>query len=43
VGVCNIKMDLKVIGFKCVDWIQLAHDWFQCEGLVERLMKFRTP
>jgi hypothetical protein len=34
----NIKMDLRVIGWGDVDWIDLAPDWDQVEGSCEQVM-----
>jgi hypothetical protein len=35
----NIRMDLREIGWECVDWIQLAQDRDQCHALVNVVMK----
>jgi hypothetical protein len=38
----NIKMDLREIGWDCVDWIDLAQDRVQWRALVNTVMYFRV-
>jgi hypothetical protein len=42
-GVDNIKMDLREIGWKGMDWIDLAQDRDQCRVPVNTLMNLRVP
>jgi hypothetical protein len=39
----NIKMDLRVIGWGGMDWIDLAQDRDQWSGLVNTVMNLRVP
>jgi hypothetical protein len=39
----NIKMDLREIGWDCMDWIKLAQDRDQWRGLVNMVMNLRVP
>jgi hypothetical protein len=39
----NIKMDLREIGWSCMDWIHLAQDRDQWSALVNMLMNLRVP
>jgi hypothetical protein len=39
----NIKMDLRVIGWGGMDWIDLAQDRDQWRALVNTVMSFRVP
>jgi hypothetical protein len=39
----NIKMDLREIGFRDVDWIHLAQDRDRWWALVNTVMKLRVP
>jgi hypothetical protein len=39
----NIRIDLREIGWKCVDWIHLAQDSDQRRALVNTVMNFRVP
>jgi hypothetical protein len=39
----NIKMDLKKIGWECVDWIHLTQDRDQRRDLVNTVMNLRVP
>jgi hypothetical protein len=41
--VCNIKMDLREIGWDGMDWIGLAQDRDQWKALVNAVMKLRVP
>jgi hypothetical protein len=36
----NIKMDLREIGWDCIDWINLAQDRHQWRALVNTVMNF---
>jgi hypothetical protein len=38
----NIEVDLKKIGFECVDWIKLAHDRVQWRAIVNTVMDLRV-
>jgi hypothetical protein len=40
--VCNIKMDLREIGWDGMDWIDLAQDMDQCRALVNTVMNLRV-
>jgi hypothetical protein len=35
----DIKMDLREVGFRGVDWIRLAQEWDWCWALVNMEMK----
>jgi hypothetical protein len=37
----NIRMDLREIGWDCMDWIDLAQDRDQCRALVNTVMNLR--
>jgi hypothetical protein len=39
----NIRMDLKEIGWKSVDWIHLAQDRDQRRALVNMVLNLRIP
>jgi hypothetical protein len=39
----NIKMDLREMGWDCVDWIELAQDRDQWRALVNTVMNLRVP
>jgi hypothetical protein len=39
----NIKMDLRELGWDCVDCIDLAQDRDQCRTLVNTVVNFRVP
>jgi hypothetical protein len=39
----NIKMDLREIGWNCMDWIDLVHDRYQWRALVNAVMNLRVP
>jgi hypothetical protein len=39
----NIKIDLREIGWDCVDWINLAQDKGSLRALVNTLMNFGFP
>jgi hypothetical protein len=39
----NIKMDLREIGWDCMDWIDLAQDRDQWRALVDTVMNLRVP
>jgi hypothetical protein len=39
----NIKMDLREIGWNCMDWIYLAQDRDQWSALVNTVMNLRVP
>jgi hypothetical protein len=39
----NIKMDLKEIGWDCMDWTDLAQDREQWRALVNTEMHLRVP
>jgi hypothetical protein len=41
--VCNIKMDLRDIGWGSIDWIDLALDRDQWRALVNTVMNIRVP
>jgi hypothetical protein len=42
-GVDNMKMDLREIGWDCMDWIDLAQDRDQWTALVNAVMNLRVP
>jgi hypothetical protein len=39
----NIKMNLREIGWDCIDWIDLAQDRDQWRALVNTVMNLRVP
>jgi hypothetical protein len=39
----NIKLDLREIGWDCVDWIDRAQDGDQWGALVNAVLNFRVP
>jgi hypothetical protein len=39
----NIKMDLRVIGWAGMDWIELAQDRDQWRALVNTVMNLQVP
>jgi hypothetical protein len=39
----NIKMDVRVVGWNGVDWIDMAQDWDKWMALVNTVMKLRVP
>jgi hypothetical protein len=39
----NIKMDLRDIGWGCIDWIDVAEDRDQWRALVNTVMNLRVP
>jgi hypothetical protein len=39
----NIKMNLRAIGWDCMDWIGLAQDRDQWKALVNTVMDLRVP
>jgi hypothetical protein len=39
----NIKMDLREIGWNCMDWIDMAQDRDQWRALVNTVMNLRVP
>jgi hypothetical protein len=39
----NIKMDLREIGWGCMDWIDLGQDRNQWRALVNTAMNLRVP
>jgi hypothetical protein len=39
----NISMDLRELGFGCVDWMELAQDWDRWRALVSAVMNLRVP
>jgi len=39
----NIKMDLKVVGGSCGDWMELAQDSNRLRALVGTVRNFRVP
>jgi hypothetical protein len=38
----NITMDLREIGWQCVEWIRLAQDWDQWWAVVNTVMNLRV-
>jgi hypothetical protein len=41
--VCNIKTDLRDIGWGCMDWIDVAQDRDQWRALVNTVRNLRVP
>jgi late competence protein required for DNA uptake (superfamily II DNA/RNA helicase) len=39
----NIKMDLRKVGCRIMDWIELAQDWDRWRALVRAVMNLRVP
>jgi hypothetical protein len=39
----NIKMDLREVGYGCVDWMELAQDRDRWRALVSAVMNLRVP
>jgi hypothetical protein len=39
----NIRMDLREIGWECLDWMHLTQDSDQWWGLVNTVMKHTVP
>jgi hypothetical protein len=39
----NIRMDLREVGFGCVDWMELAQDRDRWRALVSAVMNIRVP
>ena len=39
----NIRMDLREVGCRCVDWIELAQDRDRWRALVSAMMNLRVP
>jgi hypothetical protein len=39
----NIKMDLREIGWDCMDWIDVTKDRVQCRAVVNTVMNLRVP
>jgi len=39
----NIRMDLRELGWECVDWIHLAEDRDQWRAVVNTVMNLRVP
>jgi hypothetical protein len=39
----NSAIDLREIGWDCMDWIDLAQDRDQCRALVDKVMNLRVP
>jgi hypothetical protein len=39
----DIRIDFREIGWKGVDWINLALDWDQWQALVNTVMNLRVP
>jgi hypothetical protein len=38
-----MKMDLEEVGWRCMDWIDLAQDRVRWQELVNAVMKFLVP
>ena len=39
----NIRMDLREVGYGCVDWMELAQDRDRWRALVIAMMNLRVP
>jgi hypothetical protein len=39
----NIKMDLREIGWDCIDWIDMAQNRDKWRALVNAVMNIRVP
>jgi len=39
----NIRIDLREIGWRVVDWMHLTEDWDQWRALVLTVMNLRVP
>jgi hypothetical protein len=39
---CNIRMDLREIGWKVVNWMRLSRDWDQWQTVMNTVMKLRV-
>jgi hypothetical protein len=39
----NMKMDLREIGWGCMDWIDLVQDKYRWRALVHMVMNFLVP
>jgi hypothetical protein len=39
----NIKMDLQEVGWRSMDWIELAQDRDRCRALVNAVMNLQVP
>ena len=39
----NIRMDLREVGYGCVDWMDLAQDRDRWRALVSAVMNLRVP
>jgi hypothetical protein len=39
----DIKMELRMIECSSMDWINLARNWDQRKGLVNKVMNLRSP
>jgi len=38
-----MKMDLEVVGWRCMDWVALAQDRVKWQKLLNAVTKFRVP
>ena len=39
----NIKMDIREVGWRCMDWIDLAQNRDRWQALVNAVMNLRVP
>jgi hypothetical protein len=39
----NIKMDLREVGYECMDWTELAQDRDTWQALLNMVMNLRVP
>jgi len=39
----NIRMDIQELGWRDMDWIDLAEDRERCRAVVMKVMNFRVP